>query len=149
MKNRIFLFLLTIGLLTACSTGQGTAVDLPLEATGTTPQFQPTLNSLSEATSLPAANNPAPVQTFTPKPPLAEDAWKQMPAVPTGIGDSMRAVYEKGLALGNDPKHFSIIGDCQNVSSYFLSVYAKSGEFSLGQEYTYLQPTIDYYQDSR
>jgi hypothetical protein len=60
----------------------------------------------------------------------------------------MRAVYEKGLALGNDPRHFSIIGDCQNVSSYFLSVYAKPGEFSLGTEYSYLQPTIDYYQDS-
>jgi hypothetical protein len=71
-----------------------------------------------------------------------------MPAVPIGISEAMKAVYQKGLALGNDPKHLSIIGDCQNVSSYFLSVYAKPGEFSLGEEYTYLQPTIDYYQDS-
>ena len=72
----------------------------------------------------------------------------QMPAVPTEISDSMRAVYERGLALGNDPNRFSVIGDCQNVSSYFLSVFDQPGEFSLGEDYAYLQPTIDYYQES-
>jgi hypothetical protein len=50
--------------------------------------------------------------------------------------------------MGNDPRHFSVIGDCQNVSSYFLAVYDKPGEFSLGEQYADLQPTIDYYQGS-
>lgn len=71
----------------------------------------------------------------------------QMPVVPTGVSDSMREVYELGLAMGNDPKRFSVIGDCQNVSSYFLSTFDKAGDFSLG-EYAYLQPTVDYYQGS-
>jgi hypothetical protein len=71
----------------------------------------------------------------------------QMPAVPTGVSDAMRAVYQRGLEMGNDPKHFSVIGDCQNVSSYFLAVYEQPGDFSLG-EYAYLQPTIDYYKGS-
>jgi len=148
MKNKTFLFLLIMILLGACSTGQASTVDLPVQATNTAPQTQPTIDSGLQATNLPATNNAAPVQTFTPKPPLAPDAWQQLPAIPTALSDSMRAVYEKGLALGNDPQHFSIIGDCQNVSSYFLSVYAKPGEFSLGPEYSYLQPTIDYYHDS-
>lgn len=72
----------------------------------------------------------------------------QMPAVPVGISNSMREVYQRGLEMGNDPKRFSVIGDCQNVSSYFLSVFEKPGEFSLGEEYAYLQPAIDYYQGS-
>ena len=139
---------MTITLLVACSNGQTTAVDIPLQTTETAPQHQPTIDSVSQANNLPTTDAMIPTATFTPKPPLAQDDWTQMPPVPTGIGDSMRAVYEKGLALGNDPTHFSIIGDCQNVSSYFLSVYDKPGDFSLGEEYSYLQPTIDYYKDS-
>jgi len=72
----------------------------------------------------------------------------QMPAVPTGVSSTMHEVYQRGLELGNDPTHFSIIGDCQNVSSYFLSVFENPDEYSLGEEYTYLQPTIEYYQGS-
>jgi len=148
MRNRFFLFLLTITILTACSTGQAIPVNLPVQATDAAVPAQPATDSVVQATALPATDSLAPTETFTPKPPLEADAWKDIPAVPAEISDSMRAVYEKGLGLGNDPKHFSIIGDCQNVSSYFLSVYDKPGEFSLGEEYAYLQPTIDYYQDS-
>jgi hypothetical protein len=72
----------------------------------------------------------------------------QMPAVPTGVSDAMRDVYRSGLEQGNDATHFSVIGDCQNVSSYFLSVFENPDEYSLGDEYAYLQPTIDYYQGS-
>ena len=60
----------------------------------------------------------------------------------------MRDVYRLGLQLGNDPTHFSVIGDCQNVSSYFLAVFEKPDEYSLGEQYAYLQPTIDHYQGS-
>src|SRR5262245_34022164 len=148
MKSKIFLFLLTMTLLVACSTGQATAVDIPIQATDIAPQTQPTIDSVLQPTNPSATDTVKPIITFTPKSPLAQDAWMQMPAVPIGIGDSMRAIYEKGLGLGNNPTHFSIIGDCQNVSSYFLSVYGKPGDFSLGGEYSYLQPTIDYYKDS-
>jgi hypothetical protein len=72
----------------------------------------------------------------------------QMPAVPTGVSDAMQDVYQFGLEQGNDATHFSVIGDCQNVSSYFLSVFEKPDEYNLGDEYAYLQPTIDYYQGS-
>ena len=80
--------------------------------------------------------------------PLAPDEWKTLPVTPISISDQMRTVYQLGLKLGNDPTHFSIIGDCQNVSSYFLSIFDNPGDFSLGSEYAYLQPTIDYFQGS-
>ncbi|MEO7840532.1 MAG: hypothetical protein ABIU06_14385 [Anaerolineales bacterium] len=140
MKLKAFFPILILTLLTACSTGQSNSA----QATDTTLQTQPTIDLATEAVTSVAA---MPASTATPKPPLAKDAWMQMPAVPTGVSDSMREVYERGLAMGNDPTHFSIIGDCQNVSSYFLSKFDKPGDFSLG-EYSYLQPTIDYYQGS-
>jgi hypothetical protein len=151
MKHKILFLLLTVPLLAACSTGQTMPTNIPAQAVDSAVQSQPTMESIAsvaQATDLPAAETLLSTATFTPKPPLEEDAWMQMPAVPTEISDSMRAVYQRGLEMGNDPKRFSVIGDCQNVSSYFLAVFDSPGEFSLGEEHTYLQPTIDYYQDS-
>ena len=106
---------------------------------------QPTIDSEPQIVNSTAI---IPVPTATQKPPLAKDAWKQMPVVPTNVSDRVRAIYELGLSMGNDSTHFSIIGDCQNVSSYFLSTFDNPGDFSLGSDYAYLQPTIDYYQGS-
>ncbi len=71
-----------------------------------------------------------------------------MPVIPAGVSDAMRAVYQRGIENGNDPTRFSVIGDCQNVSSYFLSSFDNPNDHSLGIEYGYLQPTIDYYPGS-
>jgi len=141
MKLKPIFLIPILTLLTACSTGQSNS----LQATNTTLQTQPTVELATE-TVIPSATVHAATPTL--KPPLEEGAWTQMPAVPTGISDAMREVYQLGLELGNDPRRFSVIGDCQNVSSYFLSVFDKPGDFSLGSEYAYLQPTIDYYQGS-
>ena len=153
--RRTFFFCLMIALLAACAPVQTSAPDtalatqppaLPGEASPT--PFQPVANPVSAVTDLPATAPATAASTPTFKPPLAPDAWKEMPAVPVEISDAMREVYQRGLALGNDPTRFSVIGDCQNVSSYFLAVYEKPGEFSLGEDYAYLQPTIDYYRGS-
>lgn len=146
--HRIIISLLIFSLLAACSSGQTSTPVAEIPPAGAPLHTDPTSDSPQPAspspTALPATSTP----TRTPKPPLAKDAWMQMPAVPAGVSDAMREVYQRGLALGNDPTHFSVIGDCQNVSSYFLSVFDKPGEYSLGEEYAYLQPTIDYYQGS-
>lgn len=153
MKKKISFLLLTMILLVACSAEQAAPTTIPVQETEAAPQAlrQPSTDSAessSEAIDLPATESVLPAVTYMPKPALEKDAWMQMPAVPASISDSMRLVYERGLALGNDPKRFSVIGDCQNVSSYFLSVFDQSGEFGLGDEYAYLQPTIDHYQGS-
>jgi hypothetical protein len=149
MNTKILLFFL-MTLLSACSAGQAAPANLPVQATDPVllPEGQPATDPALEATDLPAAEAVLPTGTLPPKPPLAKDAWMQMPPVPAGISDAMRAVYKRGLETGNDPQRFSVIGDCQNVSSYFLAVFDKPGEFTLGEEYAYLQPTIDYYEES-
>ena len=142
MKKILLLLTMTI-LLASCSPADApaqvnSATDVPLQSPSTT-------DSTSEAV---VASPTTPASTATPKPPLEKDAWMNMPAVPVGVSDAMREVYQRGIESGNDPTHFSIIGDCQNVSSYFLSTFDKPGDYSLGSEYAYLQPTIDYYQGS-
>jgi len=148
MEQKIFFLFMMATMLVACSTGQAptqinSVMEEPLPASR-----QPTSVSAADATLAPIIDTPTLVSSPTPKPPLAEDAWMQMPVVPTEVSDSMRELYQYGLILGNDPTHFSIIGDCQNVSSYFLSTFDKPGDYSLGSEYAYLQPTIDFYQGS-
>ena len=150
MKNRILFLFLILSLLTACSSSQQSTpiVSQPRDSfvsTQDSAQSPPTEDSEPQTVSSTAT---IPVPTSTSKPPLGEDAWKQMPVVPIDISERAREIYELGLSMGNDPTHFSIIGDCQNVSSYFLSTFDNPGDFSLGERYTYLQPTIDYYQGS-
>ena len=145
MKQKTFFLFLMTTLLAACSSGQASTPNVPIQMTDAAPHTTPTLDPepqmfISTAT--------IPASTSTPKPSLATDAWKQMPVVPTSISDRAVEIYELGLTLGNDHTHFSIIGDCQNVSTYFLSAFDNPEDFSLGSEYAYLQPTIDYYQGS-
>ena len=148
MKQTTIFLLLTMTLLAACSSGQTSTPVEFIQPTNAPLLSQPTTDSSQPTLSSPTATHATPTASQTPKPPLEKDAWKQMPAVPAGVSDAMREVYQRGLELGNDPTHFSVIGDCQNVSSYFLAVFEKPGEYSLGEEYAYLQPTIDYYQGS-
>jgi hypothetical protein len=145
MKHKIFLLFLIMTLLAACSSGQVTTPNVPVRMTEVTSQATPTRDSEAQTIILTAS---IPTRTSTPRPPLAKDAWMHMPVIPTSISERAIEIYELGLTLGNNPKHFSIIGDCQNVSSYFLSIFDNPADFSLGNEYAYLQPTIDYYHGS-
>src|ERR1051326_5140039 len=145
--RKLFLWVLTFILLSACSVGQ-TPPQANSATTAAPLQTQPIVDSLTQSVDAAVTVAPAIGSTPTSKPPLAKDAWMQMPVVPTTISDRAREIYQKGLAMGNDSKHFSIIGDCQNVSSYFMSAFDKPGDYSLGTQYTYLQPTINYYQGS-
>jgi hypothetical protein len=82
-----------------------------------------------------------------PTPTLAPDAWKSMPVVPL-VSARMLEVYRAGLAAGRDPAHFSKIGDCQNITTYFLADFDNPKLFRLGAQYAALQPTIDHFAGS-
>jgi len=149
MKQKIFFLFIVLPLLAACTQGQvPTQVQVNSVKTEEPLPTQPVIDSVTQVLISSDAASPTPNFIATPKSPLAKDAWMKMPIVPTGVSDEMRAVYERGIAAGNDPTHFSVIGDCQNVSSYFLSTFDKPGDYSLGTQYDYLQPTINYYQGS-
>jgi hypothetical protein len=151
MRQKILFLFVTATLLAACSSGQVQIQNNSVEVNAPV-QAQPTAARATPAVDLPTASRlttaPAPIGTPERKATLQEDAWKDMPVVPNGVSDRAKTIYEYGLSQGTDPTHFSIIGDCQNVSSYFLSAFDQPGEYSLGDQYSYLKPTIDYYQGS-
>jgi hypothetical protein len=92
-----------------------------------------------DATATPTSQGPT-------RTPLAPEAWKELPVVPA-VSPRVIEIYQQGLMLGRDPHHFSKVGDCQNVSAYFLSPFEYSHAYRLG-EYAELQETIDWFSGS-
>jgi hypothetical protein len=161
MKNRktLLFFLLSASfvlLLSACSFSSQSAVQV--RETQPVTRLSPTLTrSLAVQPETTEEAQPASVAALspatdtldslpTPRPSLAPDAWKELPIVPE-VSQRAREIYQRGLLLGNHPQRFSKVGDCQNVSSYFLGVF-EQGDYELGPDYAHLQVTIDYYTDS-
>jgi hypothetical protein len=48
--------------------------------------------------------------------------WRNWPVLPA-VSQRAIDIYQKGIAAGNDPKHFSKIGDCQVIRQYFLGYF--------------------------
>ncbi len=67
------------------------------------------------------------------------------PVIPT-LSATARAIYQRGLQMGNNPRAFSKIGDCQSVVPYFLAAF-DYGLYTLGP-YANLQPAIDNFSGS-
>ncbi len=120
-------------LLASCA-GEATSATAPVrQPTQTFPALAaaPASQSQPTATQKPRQFSPiTPAPTRTPRPtsapPTSETAaaaWKQLPVIPEGIDTSLRRVYERGLALGNDPHAFSLFGDCQARPAEFFGVF--------------------------
>lgn len=84
--------------------------------------------------------------SLTPDVRLDPEDWRNWPVVPK-ISAHAIDLYQQAIAGGADPTHFSKIGDCQNVTSYFLADFDR-GRYRLGEENEYLQEAIDYYAGS-
>lgn len=113
--------------------------------------------ALAESTYTPTATNDlappptmivAPTRVVNPTPTpdirLAAEQWQQWPVVP-GLPGRMIAIYQQGLADGNNPNAFSKVGDCQNIREAFMGFFDLPGRYSLGNDYQYLQETIDHF----
>ncbi len=94
----------------------------------------------------PAPGSPQPVAPGSPQPvtPPA-DFQPDEPVIPT-LSATARAIYQRGLQMGNNPRAFSKIGDCQSVVPYFLAAF-DYGLYTLGP-YANLQPAIDNFSGS-
>jgi hypothetical protein len=71
-----------------------------------------------------------------------------LPVVPVEISPYVKAIYQRGQQLGNNPNAFSKIGDCEATPSWFLGDFdLGSAYYSLGP-YTNLQLVIDQFHGS-
>jgi hypothetical protein len=146
MKRSLFPLTLLLLWLSACAGPAWgrvpqTTASVAVPSTST----RPALASSATPSSTPSSLSPA--ASLTPTPSLAPDAWRAMPVVPV-VSERMIEVYQAGLAAGRDPSRFSKIGDCQNITTYFLASLDNPDDYSLGSDYAYLQPTIDHFAGS-
>jgi hypothetical protein len=79
---------------------------------------------------------------------LAPGEWKSLPVVPQSISQRTLEIYLKGVSLGNNPRAFSKVGDCESSAEWFLGDFDKGADhYSLGG-YTNLQEVIAEFQGS-
>ena len=140
--------LLSVGaalLLVGCTASPGAAPITKTEA----PPAQ--VEAVTQTPFLPAATSvpPDPTQTSIPSlPTLAAGEWKTLPVVPDGIPPRSLEIYEKGIALGNNPQAFSKVGDCESSAEWFLGDFDKGPQkYSLGEN-TDLSEVIATFQGS-
>ena len=126
-----------------------------LSSCSTNPTATPADDTQSvEETETQAPATAAPVQTEAPQETAAPEvveteaasSWRDLPIIPE-VSPAMVEVFQRGLSDGREPNRFSKIGDCQNITTYFLAIF-DGGTYRLGDEYAYLQPTIDYFAGS-
>lgn len=113
--RRWFLFL--VWLLTACASAT-TAAPTPYTPTQPAP---PVLGGFDPAT-------------------VADINFEDYAIIPE-IGAQAKAIYQAGIAAGNNPHVFSKLGDCMTENPNFLAPFS-AGQFDLG-EYASLQAVIE------
>ncbi len=106
----------------------------------------PGLTQSGEETNAPIQ---IPAQTVTPTPDLRLNPadWQNWPVVPT-LSSYAKAIYTSGIESGNQPDQFSKVGDCQNITTYFLAIFDDPDQYRLGPDYDYLQEAIDQFSGS-
>jgi hypothetical protein len=112
---------------TAIDSETGVNTFSTLENTDTatrTPYFPATSTPSPTITITPTVATPSASATSTQDPAL----WKEWPVMPVQVSDDMRRIYQEGIRNGNDPKSFSILGDCQSQPEVFMGVYDTNPE---------------------
>ena len=153
VKNFFSLGLLLL-MLSACISfnGQNPALEnsIPPSAPTVIP-IHPTIPSFIPLTAThPVVISRLPVVPVVDRilPTPTPDSWKELPVVPTGVSEQVRAIYERGLQMGNDSHAFSKVGDCNSTNPYFLEDYDLGPDvYHLGN-YGYLEDTITYFSGS-
>jgi hypothetical protein len=152
--------MVSLFLLSSCTTPtqvtpKGATTPLPVDTATTVPISTQTPSPVFSVTpsltpSVTPTNSVTPTisPTFTATTDTRPDPyyWSTWPIVPTVSGVAAQ-IYQSGIAGGHDPHIFSVVGDCQSEPNVFLGIYETS-RYSLGDNYQYLQETIDYYKGS-
>jgi len=141
-------------IVTGCGKAPVSQAKLSIEYTPTTnaTALVPEDIAVADATAIPLEEDvtePSGMdqEAIAPRPTLRPEDWKQLPVVPR-ISQTVIEIYQRGQELGNDPRAFSKVGDCESVTEWFLADFDK-GEayYSLG-EYSELEDVIEYFEGS-
>lgn len=144
--------MLLLSILAGCTTSTITPSQATTAPTMAAEQTQ-TSQAITNATATLAPETPQPSATATiystPTPDLRPkpENWQQWPVIPT-ISANAVAIYQKGLTLGNDPTHFSKVGDCQSISEVLLGIYDQDMYMQVFKDQPSLQETLTQFKGS-
>jgi len=119
-------------LIAACGT-QATQITLE-------PSPSPTNTSQPATLQVPAE------ASLTPHSVACAD-WQLLPVIPV-VGESVRELYERGQADGNNERAFSKIGDGEIAAAWFLADFDLDGDFYDLGPHQNLLPVIEYFEGS-
>jgi hypothetical protein len=128
-------------LLSACGDAASPAETVIPEISVTVSAADGALSPTAKATE-----RHAEVPTATPRPSPGAEDWQTLPVVPV-FGDRAEEIFLRGISMRHDGHAFSKIGDCQNITTYFLADFEQPEKYRLG-EYADLQETIDWFKGS-
>ena len=110
MKYQFSLFIVFTVFLTACTSASSVTPTVP------SPFFEtPLLSTSASAQPTFTPTTLLPTQDTRPLP----ENWQTWSVIPE-LTETARALYQKGMEMGNDPRAFSKVGDCQNLKTVFL-----------------------------
>ena len=130
-----------------------TSTWLPQTSTPVAPSASPLIPTLAVSPSPAVTLTPTLTPSITPPAPLTLPTrlpaknWKEWPVIPE-ITNRAREIYQKGLLLGNNPRAFSKVSDCQGIKEVLLGVYDQPLFYSLSAENLPLKETIDWFSGS-
>ncbi len=154
MRFRVVAVLtISILLLTSCNPALTATIEVftaTLEQTPTTvvqesAGMTPEPSQIGEGTPTPTLVEPTAIPIVETR--LPPEQWQEWPVVPELTGRELE-IYQRGLTLGNNPTHFSKVGDCQAIKDVLMGIYDTPDRYYLTENQLYLQETIDYFAGS-
>ncbi len=143
IPSRLLLFL-GLGVL---AMGSCTSLDAPLPTATAEALPRPTAVVTSPPTPVAQPANAQATATAGPTAaPLTAAEWESWPIVPV-VPPTVKQIFQKGRALGNDAHAFSVFGDCQSVPDIFMGVY-NTDPSKVAQLPPALQETVAYFSGS-
>ncbi len=121
-------------------------IDLAASPLSSQSVVKPGITPPEQAVPTSTLRQPSATPDYTPTPDTRPTArnWRTWPVLPV-VSQRAIDIYQQGLAVGNDPRVFSIIGDCQSEPPVFLGIYS-TDRYYLGDDYQYLEETIAQFQ---
>jgi hypothetical protein len=146
---RLHMLFLAVSILLFILAGCAPAVQVTTTPEAEPPTQAPATIAPTSAPTGTSAPGSTSAPTATPDTRLKPEQWQEWPAVPERVSAHLAEIYRQGQSLGNDPTHFSKLGDCQSIREALLGMFEKGKPYNLpaGEE-ALLKATIEQFAGS-
>lgn len=142
MKKTAAFTLVVFTLLSGCRSKPTEAIEWPVPVTA-----QEQAETYLDKTQTAVNAEPSAPARATEDTRLLPENWQDWPVVPE-VTETARRIYQRGLAMGSNPRAFSKVGDCQNLQTVFLWKYDHLDIYQFDYKLDKYLDTIENFQGS-